>query len=317
MLTDRPLPLAVAETVSWEELEPAPADLMLAEGGVALLDAADAARAYPALWPNRAGTAGSPEAARKAFQRARCGTIPNRGIPNGGCPAPLARVAYQRSGSGRRPAAAVFNPRMVPDVRAWLQERGIWPLARCDVVAAEPTAAPLPGPPVTEEQVARPRALTVRFDAPPNETCVVEGTADGVQAASEEAMSPPAVTPPISGPGLAREQLARLREVGERLNAARPPRLWGDFTDPIRVEAWRARCARACAERAATAEVEWVVGFAAEAAEALAEPGPELEEEWETRGAAAPPVAATVRWADADSPELTAWFGGHGLALAA
>lgn len=59
------------------------------------------------------------------------------------------------------------------------------------------------------------------------------------------------------------------------------------------------------------------MGFAAEAAEAPAEPGPELGEERGTKGAADAPAAATARWADADGPELTAWFGGPGLALAA
>jgi hypothetical protein len=322
VLTDRPLPLPVADTVAWEELEPVPADLMLAEGGVALLDAADAAQAYPALWPNRAGTAGSPEAARKAFQRARCGTSPNRELPHGGCPAPLARVAYQRTGSGRRPAAAVFDPRVVPNIRAWLQERRIWLLARCDVVTAEPAASP-PGPPLAEEQPARSRAPAIPFDAPPSAPRTMEEPPDGVRAAFEVA-SPPPVSPPIPGLGLSREQLARLRGMSEHLVAARPPRLWGDFTDPLRVEAWRTRCAKARADhadRAAAAEaqarVDSLVRFAAEAEEALAEPELDPEEEREARQAEAPSVVAMVRWADADSPELTAWFGGAALALAA
>jgi hypothetical protein len=121
---------------------------MLAEGGVALEDAADAARAYPALWPSRDGTAGSPEAAKKAFQRAggRCGTFPLRESPKGDCPAPrrhLRTVTYQRAGAGRRPAAAAFDPTLVPDPRAWLAAR-LGPLARCEVAAA---AAPEADPP--------------------------------------------------------------------------------------------------------------------------------------------------------------------------
>jgi hypothetical protein len=75
------------------------ADLMLAAGGVVFGNPADAARAYPTLWPNRAGTGGSPEAAKKAFQRARLGTLPKkRHIAE--CPQPLRRATYQRAGTG-------------------------------------------------------------------------------------------------------------------------------------------------------------------------------------------------------------------------
>lgn len=234
---------------------------------------------------------------------------------NGECPAPLARVAYQRTGPGRRPATAVFDPRVVTDIRGWLQERRIWPLARCDVVAAEPTAAPLSGPPPMEERAAGSLAPHVRFDAPPSAPRATAASTDEARIASL-----PAVTPPGPELGLSREQFAELRGLSERLEAARPPRLWGDFTDPIRIEAWRTRCAQARAAEAeaeARARVDWVVRFAAEAAEALAEPDPGLEEERETRNAAAPPVVATLRWADADGPELTAWSGGSDLALAA
>lgn len=136
VLTDRPLPLPVDESVTWEALAPGPADLMLAQGGVALADAADAARAYPSLWP-------SPAAARQAFHRAeragRCVTIPIGESSIGECHAPLRRVDYQRVGPGRRPAVALFAPEAVPDIRVWLEER-LGPLARCDV--EEPPAPP-------------------------------------------------------------------------------------------------------------------------------------------------------------------------------
>ncbi|MHB0708004.1 DUF7146 domain-containing protein, partial [Roseomonas mucosa] len=62
VLCSLPLPVAV-EPVSWAELEPTATDCMLAAAGVALENAADAARAFPDLWP-------SAEAARKARQRA-------------------------------------------------------------------------------------------------------------------------------------------------------------------------------------------------------------------------------------------------------
>ncbi|HEX2528242.1 MAG TPA: toprim domain-containing protein, partial [Geminicoccus sp.] len=68
ILTNRPLPLPIDATVTWEELAPSMVDMMLGQGGVALMDLADASRCYPKLWP-------SPEAARKAAERERCVTF--------------------------------------------------------------------------------------------------------------------------------------------------------------------------------------------------------------------------------------------------
>jgi hypothetical protein len=38
---------------------------------------------------------------------------------------------------------------------------------------------------------------------------------------------------------------ARLALASIRLETVRPPRMWGDWTDPLRVDTWRARCAAA------------------------------------------------------------------------
>jgi putative DNA primase/helicase len=53
-----------AEPVFWDELAPSPADLMMAEVGIALESPSDAARSFPGLWR-------TVEAAKKAMQRAR------------------------------------------------------------------------------------------------------------------------------------------------------------------------------------------------------------------------------------------------------
>lgn len=136
VLTDRPLPLPVTETVTMEALEASPADMMVSLAGVALADTADAARAFPALW-------GNPEAARKAFQRARCGTNPIRDISNGRCPAPLRRVTYQRAGAGRRPTSALVALDLVPDPQGWLEAR-LGPLAA--FALDDPPEPPRPAP---------------------------------------------------------------------------------------------------------------------------------------------------------------------------
>jgi hypothetical protein len=52
---------------------PSPTDLMLGQGGVALESSGDAARVYPNLWPSQ-------QATKKAFQRGKWGTNPNRDI---------------------------------------------------------------------------------------------------------------------------------------------------------------------------------------------------------------------------------------------
>lgn len=85
-----------------------PAALMLGRGGVALEDAADAARCYPDLWP-------SPAAARQAFHRARRTAGPVEDDPGGGsrtstaCRLPSGRCRKAprfprlRPGDGARP----------------------------------------------------------------------------------------------------------------------------------------------------------------------------------------------------------------------
>jgi putative DNA primase/helicase len=69
LLTDVALPVPVAETLTAADLEPSPADRMLAKGGVALANPAHASAAYPELWRTRA-------AAKSALQRDQMGANP-------------------------------------------------------------------------------------------------------------------------------------------------------------------------------------------------------------------------------------------------
>ncbi len=138
VLTDRPLPIPVDEAVTWDELMPSPADLMLGQGGVALESSGDAARVYPNLWPSQ-------QAAKKAFQRGKWGTNPNREYSIGECPPLLRRATYCRTGQGARPATLIFDPEAVPDLRDWLEER-LGPLASLEIQPAppEPPLGPRP-----------------------------------------------------------------------------------------------------------------------------------------------------------------------------
>jgi putative DNA primase/helicase len=125
VLTDTPLPLPVT-LISAATLDPSPADLMLAAGGVVLTNCTDAATAYPDLWRTR-------EAAKKALQRkvdksatcrGRLGTIPYEDISLiRECPQPLRAVEYQRAGAGRSAARAFYDPILVPDPVSWLFEK--------------------------------------------------------------------------------------------------------------------------------------------------------------------------------------------------
>ena len=178
VLTDRPLPLAVDEAVTWDALAPTAGDLMLAQGGVALVSPSDAARCYPNLWP-------SPAAARQAAVRGGWVTFPNEEYFYGECHRPpLARATYRRAANGSRDADLIFDPSAVAeiDLRDWLEER-LGPLARLDL-------EPLP-----PEQ---PPSVPTRPDPDPDEPTLPQS--EGVPLTSETWPTGPVVfRPPDSG----------------------------------------------------------------------------------------------------------------------
>ncbi len=121
LLTNAVMPIPIERLISAADLEPSASDLMMAAGGVAFTNSADAVAAYPRIWgPN-------PEAAKKAMQR-----HPDE-QPYG------TAFTYQRAGGGFKPYGAHFDPHMIPDVEACLTEK-LGPLVRCDVAGqAKPT----------------------------------------------------------------------------------------------------------------------------------------------------------------------------------
>jgi putative DNA primase/helicase len=159
VLTNPLLPLPIDQAITAKQIEPSPADLMLAVEGVAFESPYDAAAAYE-LWP-------SPEAAKKAFQRhpgSRYGTNPYRNLFIGVCPVPLGerhslcRLEYQVAGAGRRFAVAWCDILVCPEPEAFLTEK-LGPLAAFTIEQPAETTMPTPAPdaipvsaPVAEER---------------------------------------------------------------------------------------------------------------------------------------------------------------------
>lgn len=110
VLGNEPLPVEVAQVEAWAA--PSIDDTMLA-AGVLLQNSADAAAAYP-------GLVKSETALRMA--RGRCVTFSYESLLYENV-THLARARYRRPGPGRSWAEAVYDPRQVPDIAAWLIAR--------------------------------------------------------------------------------------------------------------------------------------------------------------------------------------------------
>ena len=141
LMTSTPVPMPVERLVLAADLAPSPYDEMMALGGVVLMNATDAATAYPGRWATR-------DAARKALERhqaERLATSPDNEYLSGNV-ANLLQVAYQLAGAGKKPAVAVFDTALVPGPEAWLTVR-LGALSRLDFAGAavpEPDVAGTP-----------------------------------------------------------------------------------------------------------------------------------------------------------------------------
>lgn len=118
MMVNTMIPIPIERVIAAESLSPSVVDRMLAAGGVALTNPADAADCYPGLW-------GTGEGARTAWKR---GTLVHSLIDkylSGSEPkiAALTLATYQRVGRGQRPTQALFDTYLVPDPLSWLEVR--------------------------------------------------------------------------------------------------------------------------------------------------------------------------------------------------
>jgi putative DNA primase/helicase len=188
-LTGCPIPdeLTIDAVEPWQA--PTPADEMLAAGGVALLSAPAAFRAYPTLWP-------SVEAAKKALQRAaeQTGTFPYRDSHKGMSPSGLTAIRYRLAGERQRPATALVDLSRVPDPAAWLAAH-VGPLAHFEVLngpEAPPPAVSLPVPEIPAPVVDLP--ATVEWPAVPDDQApgkFLESIKGGDLAANSEITAAP------------------------------------------------------------------------------------------------------------------------------
>lgn len=128
------LPLPVTRLLRWVDARPDVVGRMLARGA-ALFGPADAAKAYPDLFPN-------PDAARKAIARAAetksIRTNPYDIFSIGECPDALPiEVSYRPSGNGQKTRRAFVLPRHVEGFKVWLKEL-VGPLVHYEVVTPAP-----------------------------------------------------------------------------------------------------------------------------------------------------------------------------------
>ena len=110
VLTDLPIPMPLAGTLTAKELEPSPVDQMMAAGGVVLENARHVAAAYPSLWKTH-------NAADLAMRRSP--SFSYKYLPIGKRRTP--RLAYQVKGPGQKPAAGFYDADLCPDPQAFIQ----------------------------------------------------------------------------------------------------------------------------------------------------------------------------------------------------
>jgi len=238
LLGNTALPLSVAQVMDWEELQPNDLTVAAAEAALAgralPLAPADLAAARPDLW-------GSETAAKRALSGAghfERSTSLIRGTYKGSGPFKTQTPARYRKGlRGRWSQAWVPVEGGETALQAIVGELAAFQLVH---PAAPAETAPEPrqpvGAPVEAHMVGTGR-LFVMGETPPFDVPAPPPTADP----PEPVLPLVAVVPP----GISPEAAARLRLVVSRLEAVRPPRMWGDYTDVMRVEAWQVRCAAA------------------------------------------------------------------------
>ena len=139
VMSDVPLDIPINETLAADDLKPSPADLMLAAGGIAYEEPADASRAYPDLFA-------TPDAARKASDRYR--TNPYKSTYYGNVRY-LSHIRFQREGAGCSQSCALIDLSVTPAPRAAIEAaQGL--LASWELLPPEPPPAlpPKPAPTV-------------------------------------------------------------------------------------------------------------------------------------------------------------------------
>jgi hypothetical protein len=228
LLGNMALPLTVAEITTWEDLLPDRLTVAAAEAALAgralPLAPADMAAARPDLWATTKAAERFLEGRRFETPQTLIG-VSNKG--SGGFKT-LHPARYRKGLRGRWSMALV----PIEDGKAALQAV-VGELAAFELVpvqaAPEPEIRLMEAPPelvVGAPTVPTPRLFVMGEDPP-----FTDPFTD--------------TPPPVLRRLFTGDDRARLAHWSERLEVVRPPHIWGDFTDDMRIEGWRARCAAA------------------------------------------------------------------------
>jgi putative DNA primase/helicase len=135
LLSDVVTCLPVAELLHWRDVRPELVDRMAGEG-VVLTSAADIVTAYPELEMTAAAVR------KETERRAICVTSLNKRFSIGiVTQIAWAELQYRPAGRGQQNRRAWFSPALVPDPRAWLEQR-LGPLAHFDLEDVPGAVAP-------------------------------------------------------------------------------------------------------------------------------------------------------------------------------
>jgi putative DNA primase/helicase len=208
ILADLPLPVQVDEFCQWDP--PGLDAAMLAEGA-ATESCEDAARWWPEIIRNA-----------KALKDARHQRSVefSYNILKYENSTHLARLSYQKPGTGQRPVAAIIDRRLIPDPEQWLRDR-LGPVKvtflDADAVATRKTrrkAAP-PPPDIDVVEISTPAP-----DAPPEAVEIEAPEAQRLPTWEKADPAPEVPPPPYEGgtlpPDMAVQVQRRLRELGYR-----------------------------------------------------------------------------------------------------
>jgi hypothetical protein len=159
------------------------------------------------------------------------------------------KSSYRRAGQRGRPTSALIRSD-APDPRAAL-EAVVGPVVWLEAEPSRDTPATAP-----VDGAAAPPVLPPAEPVPPPAVSPVTYLQPPLEDAAPRAPPAEPMVEDISRLQRIVGSAGRLAGLSARLDHARPPHRWGDFTDALRERDWRARLAALREERAAIAEFD-------------------------------------------------------------
>lgn len=287
LLANVVLPLNIDSVVRWENVAPRTVEALLLRG-ILPLSGQDAALLAPDLFPSAEGAEVAGRAIREAFGDVKYSCKPeftNISCINTLYKEKVGEfrwltIAYRRQGRGHRTTQMLVRADLLDGLRDRLTER-LGPLAKFEVLPSSDRSVPFeitqftyeadpqrpagrPPLPQIESASAQQQSTPAEPESAPAPWLDIDLGPDGVSGTvvvlghtpplPGERLTPQ--PPPVSPQPLKLVQPDELTRARERLLAAdaaleavRPPHLWGDEFDGLRIENWRKRCAAARAKR--------------------------------------------------------------------